>query len=37
LIELSEAPSAYTKDEERVILHYSEDEKLVGINARRNI
>ena len=31
LIELSEAPIAYAEDEGRVILHYSEDEKLVMV------
>jgi uncharacterized protein YuzE len=31
VIELSEAPIAYAEDEGRVILHYSEDEKLVMV------
>jgi uncharacterized protein YuzE len=31
LIELSQAPIAYAEDEGRVILHYSEDEKLVMV------
>ena len=31
LIELSEAPIACAEDEGRVILHYSEDEKLVMV------
>jgi uncharacterized protein YuzE len=31
LIELSEAPIAYAEDGGRVILHYSEDEKLVMV------
>ena len=31
LIELSEAPIAYAEDEGKVILHYSEDEKLVMV------
>jgi uncharacterized protein YuzE len=31
LIELSEAPITYAEDEGRVILHYSEDEKLVMV------
>lgn len=31
LIELLEAPIAYAEDEGRVILHYSEDEKLVMV------
>ncbi|MBE9139209.1 DUF2283 domain-containing protein [Nodosilinea sp. LEGE 07088] len=29
LVELSEAPIAYAEEEGQVILHYSEDEKLV--------
>lgn len=31
LIELSEAPIAYAEDEGRVILHYSEDDKLMMV------
>ncbi len=31
LVELSDAPIAYAEDEGQVILHYSDDEKLVLI------